>query len=137
MWFDVQMNNILWMYKFQRLSQLPRQIFRFVFGKGLSFAYAILENIATDSTENYFRMSDFFIWLYSVSTGTEIPELWRYDYSILSHWGAPLFKLNGIQLNDVGMKIKMCSFIKYFLKFSETRLFLYILGIYWDLFHFK
>ena len=47
------------MYKFQRLSQLPRQIFRFVFGKGFSFAYAILENIATDSTENYFRMSDF------------------------------------------------------------------------------
>ena len=35
--------------------------------------------------KNYFRMSDFFIWLYSVSTGTEIPELWRYDYSIWSH----------------------------------------------------
>ena len=58
----------------------------------------------------------FFIWLYSVSTGTEIPELWRYDYSILSHWGAPLFKLNGIQLNDVGMKIKNRSFIKYSLR---------------------
>ena len=102
------------MYKFQRLSQLPRQIFRFVFGKGFSFAYAILENIATDSTENYFRMSDFFIWLYSVSTGTEIPELWRYDYSIWSHCGAPFFKLNGIQLNDVGMKIKISLFNQIF-----------------------
>ena len=56
----------------------------------------------------------FFIWLYSVSTGTEIPELWRYDYSIWSHCGAPFFKLNGIQLNDVGMKIKISLFYQIF-----------------------
>ena len=101
------------MYKFQCLSQLPRQIFRFVFGKGLPFAYTILENITADSTENYFRMSDFLYLTLQCFNGQR--KFRNYDDTIIQFdlIVMALCKLHDVcfKLNDVGMKIKLSSFM--------------------------
>ena len=73
----------------------------------------------------------FFIWLYSVSTGTEIPELWRYDYSIWSHCGAPFFQTKRYPTQRRGYENKNFALLSNIPRaLLNICIFRYILGLY-------